>query len=254
MTMPPSQPLTGKVVLITGAGSGIGRATSIKLAGLGAFLALSDIEQSSLAQTAGFCAQPQQGQTHLTRVVDVSVSKAVDEFAASAVENYGRIDRVFNCAGINPTDMAIESTTDDYWHKLMDTNLKGTFNVSRACIPHLQSGASVVNVSSVVGVKPGAGVAVYAATKAGVIGFSKSMALELGPKGIRTNTIAPGYIDTPTNSSVVVGHEAMQRSADKVAVGRLGKAEEVADVVAFLFDDASRYINGSVVEINGGLE
>ena len=104
------------------------------------------------------------------------------------------------------------------------------------------------------GLAPTAGMAVYSASKYGVIGFSKCVALELGPKGIRTNVIAPGYIDTPTNASVVAGKESVERAAKRVALGRMGVPEDVADVVAFLFRDESRYMNGSVVEITGGLK
>lgn len=243
----------GKVVVITGAASGIGRYTSLKMVALGASLALSDIDAHELQETAQLCA-PKNPKYHFTCAFDVGSSKAVGEFVAEVVQKYGGIDHVFNCAGINPTNMSIESTTDEYWDKLMDTNLRGTFNVTRACIPHLKDEAAIVNVSSIVGIKPGPGTAVYAATKAGVIGFSKSMALELGPRNIRTNVIAPGYIHTPTNSSVVAGPDALKKATSKVAMGRMGTAKDVADVVAFLFSDASRYMNGSVVEINGGLE
>ena len=121
-------------------------------------------------------------------------------------------------------------------------------------MPHLSSGASFVNVSSVSGIHPQAGFAIYSATKYGVIGFSKCMALELGPKGIRVNIVAPGYIQTPSNAAVVAGEEAMKRSEQGTAMGRMGTAEEVADVVVFLFSDEARYMNGSVVEIDGGLK
>ena len=128
------------------------------------------------------------------------------------------------------------------------------FNITRAVIPHLKSGSSFVNVSSISGLSGSAGHAVYCASKFGVIGFSKCTALELGPKGIRVNIVAPGYIDTPTNSSVVKGKESVERSARSVSMGRLGMAEEVADVVAFLFGEEARYMNGSVVEITGGIK
>lgn len=135
----------------------------------------------------------------------------------------------------------------------MNVNLKGMFNVTRAVIPHLKEGASFVNVASIAGLGGTAGFAVYCASKYGVIGFSKCIALELGSKGIRCNIIAPGYIDTPTNASVVAGKESVERSAKGVSMGRLGTPEEVADVVAFLFSEESRYMNGSVVEITGGI-
>lgn len=110
-----------------------------------------------------------------------------------------------------------------------------------------------MNVSSVRGLEPSAGFAVYCASKYGVIGFSKCIALELGPKGIRTNIIAPGYIDTPTNASVVAGPASVERMRSGVSLGRVGTPEEVADVAAFLFSEESRYMNGSVVEVTGGI-
>jgi len=178
---------------------------------------------------------------------------ACNEFIAAVMSEYGAIDHVFNCAGVNPTAYPLVDTTDDYWNKLMNTNVKGIYNITRACIPNLQSGASFVNVSSLCGLYPRAQLAIYCATKYAVIGFSKCMALELGPKGIRTNIIAPGFIDTPTNASVVEGPESVERAAKGCALGRIGTPEEVADVVAFLFSEEARYMNGSVVEIDGGL-
>lgn len=134
----------------------------------------------------------------------------------------------------------------------MGTNLKGMYNITRATIPHLSAGSSFVNVSSLLGLHPGCNNAIYCATKFGVIGFSKSMALELGGKGVRVNVIAPGYIDTPTNASVLAGKEAVERTEKEVAMGRLGTADEVAEVVVFLMGEGARYINGAVVEVNGG--
>ncbi|RDW82947.1 NAD(P)-binding protein-13 [Coleophoma crateriformis] len=237
-----------KVVLITGAGSGIGRATAIKLAGLGAKLALTDINEAALTETSSLCTSD----THFLSAFDVGSTEASTAFVATTVERFGGIDHVFNCAGINPTAFPTADVTDVYWDKLMNTNIKGLFNITRACIPHLKSGASFVNVSSLLGLVGGAEFATYCATKHAIIGFSKSIALELGPKGIRTNVIAPGYIDTPTNALVVSGAQAVEKGCKNVALGRFGTADEVADVVVFLFSDASRYMNGSVVEINGG--
>lgn len=259
----------GKVVVITGAASGIGLAVVKKLAPLGATLAITDINEAALSQAVRCC-----GQEYFSKIFNVGATEETNAFVVDVIDRYGRIDHVFNCAGVNPTAMPLEEVTDEYWNKLMDTNLKGIFHMTRACIPHLKSGASFVNVSSIMGVRGSAKVrctpsphkvhklpllthskmAVYCATKWGVIGFSKSMALELGPKGIRTNVIAPGYIDTPTNASVVKGKDAVEQASKEVAMERFGTVEEVADVVAFLFSEESRYVNGSVVEINGGMQ
>lgn len=251
--MEPALPFSSSVALVTGAGSGIGRATSIKLASLGASLALCDINEVSVNETVAMCTQTHTGQSHLARAFDAGSTDPVNDFVAATMAKYGRIDHVFNCAGVNPTRIPLESTSDEYWSKLMNSNLKSMFNVTRACIPHLKTGASFVNVASISATKAPAGMAVYAATKAGIIGFSKSMALELGPRGIRTNVVAPGEIHTPSNSSVVAGLDTLKSAEERIAVGRFGEAEEVADVVVFLFGEGSRYMNGSVVDVNGGL-
>ncbi|KGO49838.1 Short-chain dehydrogenase/reductase SDR [Penicillium expansum] len=219
----------GQIILITGAASGIGRATSIKLAIQGASLALTDINSAALSETETKCSTKHPGQSHSLHTVDVSDAAAVDAMVAAVVACHGRLDHIFNCAGVNPTPKSILETTDTYWQLLVSVNLQGTFNVCRAGIPHLRSGASVVNVSSIAGVRPCAGMAVYAATKA-----------------------APGDIHTPTNAAVVIGGTTLQNSAAKIALGRLGQPDEVADVVLWLLQ--SSFVNGSVVEINGGVE
>lgn len=245
-----------QVIVITGAASGIGRATAVKLASLGATLALSDINIDGLEETYRLCVQGK----HSTSDLDVGSSADVDNYINFVVKQHGEISHVFNCAGVNPTAYALTDTTDEYYDKLMNTNLRGTYNVTRAAIPHMRADpnatehASFVNVSSKLGVSPARQMAIYAATKWAIIGFSKSMALDLGEKGIRVNVVAPGYIDTPTNAGVVAGAESVKRMEAKVAMGRLGTAEECADVVAFLMSQEARYVNGSVVEVNGGCQ
>ncbi|KZM19350.1 uncharacterized protein EKO05_0002944 [Ascochyta rabiei] len=238
-----------KVVLITGGGSGIGRATALKFSSLGAKLAICDINATSLADLASAA----QTQTY-TQAVDVGNTAQVDAFVANAVQTLGGIDHVFNCAGVNPTSIPLRSTTDAYWDKLVNTNLKGVFLVTRACLPHLRRGSAVVNVSSISGIRGSALQSVYCTTKFGLIGMSKSLALELGPAGIRVNCVAPGYIDTPTNAGIVKGGEAVERMRTGNALERLGTPEEVADVVVFLMGEEARYVNGSVLEIDGGLK
>ncbi|KAL1641274.1 hypothetical protein SLS58_006176 [Diplodia intermedia] len=252
--------LKGKAVLITGAGSGIGRATALKLHSLGAHLALTDVNHAGVHETYRLCGGGDSGSPHHAAKLDVSNKGDVDVCVAAVLAHFSRqgisgIDHVFNCAGVNPTSYALTDTTDAYWSLLMDVNLKGTYLVTRATVPHMTSaGGSFVNVSSICGLHPVANQAIYCATKYGIIGFSKSMALELGPKGIRCNVVAPGYIDTPTNAGVVKGPEYVKRMEAGNSLGRLGTAGEVADVVAFLMSGEARYMNGSVVEIDGGLK
>ncbi|ORY68633.1 uncharacterized protein BCR38DRAFT_455553 [Pseudomassariella vexata] len=244
--------LNDQVVLLTGAGSGIGRATALKLHELGAKLAITDINLDGAMETCKMCGS----KPHYCGLLDVSNSKEVEKRVAEIAAIFGHIDHVFNCAGVNPTVMALTKTTEQYFDKLVDVNLKGMYNVTKATMPHLKHpGGSYVNVSSISGWRASSGTAIYCATKFAVIGFSKSMALELGPKGIRVNIVAPGYIDTPTNAGIAKGSpEARKAMEHGTALGRIGKAEEVADVVAFLMSNEARYMNGSVVEIDGMLK
>ena len=249
-----SSNFAGHVVIITGAGSGIGRATALKMARAGATLALSDINSDAVLSTQEMCeTSTREHYNNMASVVDVQSSDGVNEFVERVVTKYSRINHVFNCAGVNPTKLETESITDAYWQKLVDTNMKGTFAMTRACIPHMTRGSSFVNVSSMCGLYPTANFAVYCATKYAIIGFSKCVALELGPRGIRVNIIAPGTIETPTNISVRAGPEQLEMMTKDIGLRRVGTAEEVADVVCFLFSEESRYMNGSVVEINGGI-
>ncbi|KAI7548891.1 NAD(P)-binding protein [Hortaea werneckii] len=227
--------------------SGIGRATAQKMASLGATLSLSDINAGGLAQTHELC-----GGKHMTKTVDVGSSHTCNDYVSETVARLGRLDYVLNCAGVNPTAYPLTETTDDYYNKLMDTNVKGTYSITRAAIPHLPAGGGIVNVSSIMGVTVAPQFAIYCATKWAIVGFTKAMAQELGSKQIRVNAVAPGYIDTPTNAGILAGPEAVAEQTEKVALGRFGTPGEIADVVAFLFSDESRYMSGSIVEINGG--
>lgn len=242
----------GQVVIITGAGSGIGRATALKLAKNGAILALSDVNEDAVSITRQMCRDVGGQQEHMAKYLNVRSTSEINGYVDAVVAKYGSIHHVFNCAGVNPTKYNVEHVTDEYWQKLIDTNLKGTFAMTRACIPHMKEGSSFVNVSSCAGLHPTAQFAVYCATKYGIIGFSKCVALEVGPRGIRVNVIAPGVIQTPTNASVRAGPEELQEVAKSIGLRRVGSADEVADVVAFLFSQESKYMNGSVLEIDGG--
>jgi len=177
----------------------------------------------------------------------------VQSFVAATLAKFHRIDHVFNCAGVNPTSIPLADTPDTYWDKLINTNLKGVFVVTRECTPHMEPGSSIVNVSSISGLRGAALQSVYCTTKFGLIGMSKSLALELGPRGIRVNCVAPGYIDTPSNAGVVEGGQAVERMRMGNALGRLGGPEEVADVVVFLMGVGAGYVNGAVVEVDGAV-
>lgn len=246
--------LAGKVVVITGASSGIGRATALKAASSGAHLALGDINASGLQDVLNECNTTKAAEAkNEIFTFDVSDSAQCSQFIDSVVAQFGEIHHLFNCAGINPTSIATEEVSDETWDKLINTNLRGVFSMTRACLPHMKSGSSIVNVSSVCGNYPVANFAVYCAAKHGVIGFSKSVALEVGPKGIRVNIVAPGAIETPTNSAVRGGAAALKHAAEESGLKRIGDPNEVANVAMFLFSEQSSYINGAVIDIDGGL-
>jgi NAD(P)-dependent dehydrogenase (short-subunit alcohol dehydrogenase family) len=219
------------------------------MSSLGASLSLCDVNLAGLTSLSSSVTTPT-----FTQEVDVSSTAQVASFVDATLEKFGRIDHVFNCAGVNPTSMPLEETPDAYWDKLVNTNLKGVFLVTRACIPHMPRGSSIVNVSSISGLRGSARQSVYCATKFGLIGMSKSLALEFGPRGVRVNCVAPGYIDTPTNAGIVKGGEFVERMKMGNALERLGTPEEVADVVAFLFGEESKYVNGAVVEVDGAIK
>lgn len=245
---------SSKVIIITGAGSGIGRGAAIKMASLGATVAASDISATGLAETIELCnkASPSPLE-HISATFDVGASEPANKFIADVMAKAGRIDYVLNNAGVNPTAMPTADVPDAYWDKLVNTNLKGMFNITRAAIPHLKSGAAIVNVASICGQRASPELAVYCMTKFGVIGFTKSVALELGPRNIRCNAIAPGDIVTPTNMMVMGGPETMDASCKTIAMGRMGEVDDIVDVLAFMFSNDARYMNGSVVEVNGGM-
>ncbi|KAG6354405.1 hypothetical protein INS49_004422 [Diaporthe citri] len=245
-----------QVVLITGAASGIGRATTLKLAALGASLALCDINTTALSTIASELPNA----PLLTQKVDVGSEADVKSFISAILEKFGKLDHVFNCAGINPTNIPFAETTLEYWDKQCNTNLKGVFLVTRESLPHLKRGSSIVTVSSMSGTRGTALQSVYRyltniylfsrdikctnEITHGVIGLMKSLAHEVGPKGIRANCVAPGYINTPTNSGIVRGGEVVEKWAKACALERWGTPEDVADVVVFLFSDESS--NGAV--------
>jgi len=242
--------LKGKVAVITGAAQGIGYATARKFLEEGAAVALADLSLDAL-QAARSSLKPN-GEIVETFSVDVTRREQLDEMVGQLRERLGRIDILVNNAGIT-LDARIQNMTEEQFDRVIDVNLKGTYNSSKAVLgAMLEQGSGVIlNASSVVGLYGNFGQTNYAASKFGVIGFVKTWARELGPKGIRCNAVCPGFIATPILETIP--QRVLSQLTERVPMRRLGRPEEVANVYAFLASDEASYINGAVIEVAGGL-
>ena len=234
--------LEGKTALVTGASRGIGRGIAEELAAAGATVVLGyrtgEAEAEELAVAIG------------GRAVQADVSDA--ESAKALVEAAGDIDILVNNAGLT-RDGLLARMSDDDWHTVIDTNLSSVFYTCRAvCRPLMKKRAgAIVNVSSIVGVHGNWGQTNYAASKAGIIGFTKSLAKELGSRNVRANVVAPGYVKTQLTD--VLPEEATQAMLEQTPLGRLGEPADVASVVRFLCSDAASFVTGEVMLVDGGL-
>ncbi len=243
--------LTGKTALITGASRGIGRAIATRFAQEGASVAftyLSSVEkgQALEAELAQF------GVTSKGYRSDASEYRAAEELITQVVADFGRIDVLVNNAGIT-RDGLLMRMTEEAWDEVIRVNLKSVFNLTKAVTRPMMKAksGSIINLTSVVGLRGNAGQANYAASKAGIIGFTKSVALELGSRSIRSNAIAPGFIETEMTGEV--NEKALQDWLAGIPLKRAGQPDEVADACVFLASDLSRYITGQVLQVDGGL-
>ena len=242
--------LRNKVAIITGAASGIGLATAHVFAAEGARVVLADID-AIRTETASAAVAQAGGETLAVRV-DVTDRESVDAMVAATLARFGRIDCLVNNAGITK-DSRLVKMTEQQFDSVMSVNLKGVFHCTQAVVPTMLEQASgvILIASSVVGLYGNFGQTNYAATKAGVIGFAKTWGRELGPKGIRTVAVCPGFVATPILETIPPA--VMQKMVDKVPMGRLGRPEEIARVYAFLASDDASYINGTTIEVSGGI-
>jgi len=243
--------LTDKVAIITGSAQGIGLATALRFAAEGARVVVSDIGQQRVDQAVA--AIVAQGGQAIGAVVDVTDRLAIDAMVAKVKATWGRIDVLINNAGITK-DARLAKMSSAQFDAVIAVNLKGVFECTQAVaeIMTAQGSGSIVNASSVVGLYGNFGQTNYAATKAGVIGFTKTWARELGPKGVRVNAVCPGFVLTPILDTVP--DAVKQKMIEKVPLGRLGRPEEIAAVYAFLGSDDSSYMNGAVLEVSGGIQ
>lgn len=246
-----SAELKDKVALVTGGSRGIGRAIAVELGRRGASVVLSYMGNEAAAAETVKAIADGGGKAKAVRF-DVADAAACTQAVDDLVKEQGRLDVVVNNAGIT-IDGLIMRYRDEDWAKTIDTNLKGCFNVCRAATRTMmkQRSGSIVNLSSVVGEMGNGGQTAYAASKAGIIGLTKSLARELAPRKVRVNAVTPGFITTDMTSHIP--EEARERLLMLVPLARLGSPEEVAFAVAFLASDQASYITGEVLKVNGGM-
>jgi 3-oxoacyl-[acyl-carrier protein] reductase len=243
--------LSDKVAIVTGSAQGIGLATAVRFAAEGARVVVSDLGAQRVSQAVEQIRAA--GGQAMGCVVDVTDRTAIDAMVREVLAAWGRIDILINNAGITK-DARLAKMTSAQFDSVIAVNLKGVFECTQAVAEHMvsQGAGSIVNASSVVGLYGNFGQTNYAATKAGVIGFTKTWARELGPKGVRVNAVCPGFIRTPILDTVP--DAVKQKMIDKVPLGRLGQPEEIASVYAFLASDDASYLNGAVLEVSGGIQ
>lgn len=243
--------LENKVVLITGATRGIGHGIAIKLAQQGANIAFTYVssEEKATALEKELIALGVKAKGYKS---DAGNFKAAEELVNAVITEFGTIDVLINNAGIT-RDTLLMRMSEQQWDEVMNANLKSVFNLTKAAQkPMLKArSGSIINMSSVVGVKGNAGQSNYAASKAGIIGFTKSIALELGSRNIRSNAIAPGFIETEMTAAL--DEKVVQQWRDGIPLKRGGTAEDVANVCLFLASDMSAYVTGQCINVCGGM-
>ncbi|PKQ70950.1 3-oxoacyl-[acyl-carrier-protein] reductase [Raineya orbicola] len=241
--------LENKVALITGASKGIGRAIAKEFAKQGAkvaFTYLSSVEKGQ-ALEAELQAEGVSAKGYRS---DASDYKQAEELVNQVLQDFGTIDILVNNAGITQDGLLLRMT-EEQWDKVININLKSVFNLTKAVLKPMMKAknGSIINITSVVGIRGNAGQANYASSKAGIIGFTKSVALELGSRNIRSNAVAPGFIETEMTHELANKEEWL----NQIPLKRGGKAEEVAQTCVFLASDMSSYITGQVIQVDGGM-
>jgi len=250
--------LDGKVALVTGGGSGIGRASAELFAAEGAAVAIVDVVEDAAADAVGKIAAD--GGTAVALVADVTDADAIAAAVERAVEQLGRLDVVYNNAGIGSTGSVADGAEDD-WDRCLAINAKGTFLTSRAAVAHLEAsgGGSIVNQGSVAALVGVANFAAYCAAKGAVVALTRSMAVDLAPRGIRVNVICPGTVFTPLMEPMLTARgdgnmaKGLAMTEAKYPIGRLGTPEDIARVALFLASDDAAFVTGSTFAADGGM-
>ncbi len=244
--------LEGKIAIVTGASRGIGRAIAEDLAAQGATVVINYIASAAAAEevVAGI---KQAGGTAVAFQADVSDFEASQQLIKSTMAAFGRIDILVNNAGTT-RDTLLLMMKEAQWDTVIDTNLKSVFNCCKAAARPMvrrKKGGRIINISSVSGIVGQPGQANYAASKAGIIGFSKSLAKELGSRNITVNVVAPGFVLTDLTSGL--REDLVQKALEFIPLGRWGEQQEIANVVTFLASDKASYITGEVIQVDGGI-
>ena len=239
-----------KVVIITGGGSGIGKETGLLFAREGAKVVVADVNEKAGAETVDTIKNA--GGEALFAKLDVSNREQTKQVVKDTIAKYGRIDVLINNAGIIQDALVIKMT-EDQWDKVININLKGPFNCIQAVAEQMiaQGSGVILNISSIVALYGNVGQTNYAATKAGLVGMTKTLAKELGKKGIRVNAIAPGFIYTPMTATVP--EKILDMMKEKTPLKRLGTPADIANALLFLASDDASFINGAVISVDGGL-
>ncbi|SRR6056297_271377 len=243
--------LEGKTCLVTGGSRGIGKAIAIRLAEFGADVAITYARSADAAEEVKKEIEGLGRKCKSIQADAVDLGRA-EEVIGEIVDDWGKIDVIVNNAGITKDNLILRMS-EEQWDDVITTNLKSVFNYSKAAAkPMMRNrGGSIINISSVVGISGNAGQSNYSASKAGIIGFTKSYAKELASRNIRANVVAPGYILTDMTGEL--DEKVLQGIKDETPLGRAGNPEEIADAVAFLSSDMSTYITGEVIRVDGGM-
>jgi len=239
-----------KVVIITGSGGGIGKETALLFAKEGAKVVVADVNEKGGTETVENIKKA--GGEAFFAKLDVSSRDQIKQVVKDTIAKYGKIDVLINNAGIIQ-DALVVKMTEEQWDKVININLKGPFNCIQAVVEQMinQGSGVIINISSIVALYGNVGQTNYAATKAGLIGMTKTLAKELGKKGIRVNAVAPGFIYTPMTATVP--EKILELMKEKTPLRRLGKPEDVANTLLFLSSDEASFINGAVISVDGGL-
>ncbi len=243
--------LSNRVAIVTGSGRGIGRAIALKLAEVGATIVINDVDETSPVDSVAEEIRAMNRESSII-LADVSLSSDVNSLVEETIATYGRVDILVNNAGITRDQLVLRMSDED-WDKVISVNLKSVFLCTRAVLRQMikQRWGRIINMASIVGVMGNAGQANYASAKAGIIGFTRSIAKEVASRSITANAIAPGFIDTSMTQQLEESQR--QELKKRIPLGYLGTPRDVAEAVAFLASEEARYITGQVLNVDGGM-